>query len=362
MKTPASADLARTTFQLLAIGILVASSFWILRPFLIALTWATTIVVATWPLMLGLQRSLGGRRSAAVGFMTTVLLLMLLVPMFFGFEALVRNADQIAGWSDALAKFRVPQPPAWLEAVPLLGARVAGRWRELAALSADEMSNVLSPHARNLVLWLVRNVGNLGVLFVQFLLTVVIAAILYAKGEAAALGIQRFARRLAGDRGADAVQLSAQAIRGVSLGVVVTALVQTTLSAVGLLVIGVPFATVLIAITFMLCIAQIGPGLVLFPVVFWAYSSTGAVWGTLFLLWSLGCSLLDNVLRPILIRRGADLPLLLIFAGVIGGLLAFGVIGLFIGPVVLAVAYTLLIDWVFEEDTTSRPRNSPSAT
>jgi predicted PurR-regulated permease PerM len=113
----------------------------------------------------------------------------------------------------------------------------------------------------------------------------------------------------------------------------------------------VPFAVILTVLMFVLAVAQIGAVPVLIGAVIWVYSTSGAAWGTVFLVWAIFCGTLDNVLRPMLIKRGADLPLLLIFAGVIGGLVAFGIIGLFIGPVVLAVAYTLLVAWVAADDS-----------
>ncbi len=343
-------DLARTTFQLLALGALIAASLWIVRPFLEALAWATTIVVSTWPLLLHIQAWLGGRRSLAVTVMTLALLLVLVLPLYFGFSAIVENARQIPEWSKSVATLRVPQLPAWVESVPIVGAKVAGRWRELAAASPDELSTHVEPYVRTVVLWFVGQVGSIGLLLAQFLLTVIIAAILYANGETAARGADRFARRLAGPEGENAVHLAGQAIRGVALGVVVTAIVQAGAAGIGLVVVGVPFATILTAVIFMLCVAQVGPALVMIPAVFWVYSARGAAWGTGFLVWTLFCMTFDNVLRPVLIKRGADLPLLLIFTGVIGGLIAFGVIGLFIGPVALAVGYTLLVDWVSAGD------------
>lgn len=353
-QTRTSSDLAQTTFQLLAIGILVASSFWIVRPFLIALIWATTIVISTWPVMLSAQRALGPR-SAAVAVMTTALLMVLVVPLFVSIGALVRNADEIASWPEALRTFHIPQPPAWAASLPMVGTTLVDRWNQLAGRPPEELTNMLLPYARTFVLDLVRRVGSVGLLFIQFLLTVVLSAVLYSKGEIVAAGVERLARRLGGVRGAEAVRLSAQAIRGVALGVVGTAILQTTLTGLGLMVVGVPYAVMLTAVVFVFCIAQIGPALVLIPVVYWAYSQSGPVWGTSFLVWAIFCAALDNVVRPILIRRGADLPLLLIFSGVIGGLLAFGVIGLFIGPVVLAVAYTLLVEWVSEGEQQARP-------
>jgi predicted PurR-regulated permease PerM len=138
-------------------------------------------------------------------------------------------------------------------------------------------------------------------------------------------------------------------VRGVALGVVVTALAQSVLGGVGLAVAGVPFAAVLTAVMFMLAIAQIGPLLVLGPSVAWLYWSGSTGWGTFLLIWTLVVGTMDNFLRPILIKKGADLPLLLIFVGVVGGLVAFGLIGIFVGPVVLAVAHTLLSAWVDDE-------------
>jgi predicted PurR-regulated permease PerM len=151
---------------------------------------------------------------------------------------------------------------------------------------------------------------------------------------------------LAGERGEQAVVLASQAIRGVALGVVVTALVQSVLGGIGLAIAGVPLAPVLTALMFMLCIAQLGPILVLAPAVAWMYWSGDNAWATFLLVWTLIVGSLDNFLRPFLIKKGADLPLLLILAGVIGGLIAFGLVGIFIGPVVLAVGYTLIDAWV----------------
>ena len=157
---------------------------------------------------------------------------------------------------------------------------------------------------------------------------------------------RRFAARLGGARGENALRLAAQAIRGVALGVVVTAVVQSVLAGIGLALVGIPYAVILTAVMLFLGIAQIGPMPVMVPAVIWLYWDGHAGLGTVLLVWTAVVGTMDNVLRPILIRRGADLPLLLIFSGVIGGLFAFGVIGLFVGPVVLAVAYTLLNAWI----------------
>jgi predicted PurR-regulated permease PerM len=346
MTAEPGSDLTRTTLQLLFVGALIAGSFWILRPFLIPLSWAATIVVASWPVFQRLLGSLGDRRGLAVAVMTLALLLVLVVPLYLAITTIVENAGRIADWSKTAAALAVPQPPGWVAGIPFLGAKLAARWQEITAAGPDEMSARLLPYARTLVGWFAGQVGGIGLMVLNFLLTVGIAAILYANGERVAGGIARFARRLAGPQGENAVHLAAQAVRAVALGVVVTALVQSCLGGIGLVLAGVPFAAILTAAMFIFGVAQVGPGPVLIPAVIWVYWIYGVVWGTGLLVWAVIVAIMDNLLRPLLIRRGADLPLLLIFAGVIGGLIAFGVIGLFIGPVVLAVAYTLLIAWV----------------
>ena len=362
MQANASQDLARTTFQLLALGALIAASFWIVQPFLVALTWATMIVIATWPLLLHAQAWLGGRRALAVVLMTITLLLILVVPLYFGISAIVDNAKHVADWSKSLATFTLPQPPTWLQGVPMVGAKITARWQQLAAAGPEELSAHLAPYGQKVVRWFVGQVGSIGLLLLQFLLTVVIAAILYANGEAAARAVDRFAGRLVGQQGENAVHLAGQAIRGIALGVVLTAIVQTALVGLGLAVVDVPFATILTAVVFLLAIAQLGPVIVILmiPIVMWVYSRSGAGWGTGFLVWAIFCTTIDNFLRPLLIKRGVDLPILLVFAGVIGGLIAFGVIGLFIGPVVLAVAHTLLVEWVLAGEPSERLAEQPS--
>ena len=347
---PPARDVARIVLVVLFIGLMIVSSLWILQPFLGALIWATMIVVATWPLMLKVQASLGGRRWAAVMVMTLAMLFLLVAPLTIAILTVIDRRDEIVSLASSLATADVPPPPAWVERLPFVGQRLAEEWRRLAAIGAEELATQAAPYIRQALTWFAGQAGSLGLMVLHFILTLVIAAILYANGEAAANGVRRFGRRLAAERGENAVVLSGQAIRAVALGVVVTAIVQSAAAGAGLAITGIPYAAVLTTIIFVLCIAQIGPILVLVPAVAWLYWSGDSVWGTVLLVWSIFVGLLDNVLRPVLIRRGADLPLLLIFAGVIGGLVGFGVIGLFVGPTVLAVTYRLLEAWISDID------------
>jgi len=232
-----------------------------------------------------------------------------------------------------------------------MGHKVAGRWQEIAATSPEELVSRLAPYVGIAAGWFAAQVGSLGKMTLHFLLTIVLAGILYAKGETVRYGLQRFARRLMGVGGEEVIRLAGQAIQAVALGVVVTALVQSALGGIFLAATGVPLAAVLTAVMFILGVAQIGPFPVLIPAIIWLYWKGNSVQGTFLLVSSIFVLSIDNFLRPMLIRRGANLPLLLIFAGVLGGLVSFGVIGLFIGPVILGVSYTLLVAWVKEQDS-----------
>ena len=339
-------ELIRTLLGVIFLGALIVASFWILRPFLAATIWATMIVVATWPVMLWFQARLWRRRALAVAAMTLVLLLVFVVPLTLAIGTIVLNADEIVAGLKFIASFRMPTPPDWVANLPFVGAKVVLAWEQAAASGIEGLLAGLMPYAGSVTKWFIAEAGNVGFLFVQFLLTLVLAALMYARGEAAAVAVGRFGRRLAGERGEDAVRLAGQAIRSVALGVVVTAVVQSMLGGIGLAIAGVPFAGLLTAVMLFLCIAQIGPSPALVPAVIWLYWSGETAWGTILLVWSLIVVTMDGFLRPMLIKRGADLPLLLIFAGVIGGLLAFGLVGIFVGPVVIAVAYTLLEAWI----------------
>jgi predicted PurR-regulated permease PerM len=342
-------DITRIFLAVLFLGGLLGTSLWILKPFLGAGIWAVMIVVATWPLMVSIQGRLWGRRSLAVTVMTVILLCVLVVPLWLAIGTIVSNADRIGGWVNSLSNFEVPPPPAWLGRLPVIGGSLAVAWEKAAVLEIQDFVKKLAPYGGNVVRWFISEVGGFGALVLQFLLTVVFSAVLYSKGEHAASKVKRFGRRLAGPRGEHSIRLAGQAVRGVALGVVVTALAQSLLGGIGLAIAGIPFAGVLTALMFMLAIAQIGPGPVLIPAVLWLYWSGSTGWGTFLLIWGLIVGTMDNFLRPVLIKKGADLSFLLIFAGVVGGLIAFGLIGIFVGPVVLAVAHTLLSAWIDEE-------------
>ena len=266
-----STDLPRATLSVLIIVVLIALTLWILRPFLGAIIWASMIVVSTWPVMRQLQVWLWGSRKLAVATMTGTLLLVLVLPLSLAIGAIVSNAGEIIDWAARLRSFPIPGPPAWLGTLPVVGGPAVEAWQKIAASRLADVASAAAPYAATAILWTASTLRGVGWLLVQFLLTLAIAAVMYAKGERAADGALRFGRQLAGEAGDRVVRLAAQAIRGVALGVVVTAAVQSALAGIGLAVAGVPFAALLAAVAFILCIAQLGPALVLAPAVGWLY-------------------------------------------------------------------------------------------
>lgn len=342
-------DLTRTTLAIICILLFISVSLWVLRPFLAAAVWATMIVVSTWPMLKTLERRLGDRRGLAVACMTLGMLLLLVIPLWLAIDTIVNHAEDIVNLAKKLTNSGFPPPPEWVTSMPFLGDKISTFWIQITDAGAQGLVTKAQPYATQAGTWILSQVGSLGYLLFQFLLIVSLSAILYTNGENGAVIVRRFGRRLAGVNGENAVILAGGAIRGVALGVGVTAIVQTILGGIGLAISGVPFASLLSALMLMLCFAQLGPSLVLFPAVAWMFWMGYVGWAIFLLVWSIVVVLLDNFLRPVLIRKGADLPLLLIFSGVIGGMLGFGLIGIFIGPVVLAVTYTLFKAWTEDE-------------
>ena len=343
----ARVDITHVTLAVAFLAILATATFWVLSPFLTSILWATIISVAVWPVLMRLDAALGGRRGPAVAIVTTTILLVVFVPVSLALMTIVTNARYVTSELQYLQQLPLPAPPPWLEQIPFGGDGLAAGWRRFVALDAPQRMAEITPYVQAALTWFAAKAGSVGMMLLQFLLTTIITAIALMNGENVRDVLLRFAERLAGWQGRAAAIQAAKAIRGVVLGVVVTALLQAAIGGAGVFLAGVPAAGLLTAVMLFLCLAQVGPFLVLVPAVIWLYWSGAVPMASLLLVITVIAGALDNVVRPWLIKRGANLPLVLIFAGVIGGLLAFGIIGLFIGPVVLTVAYTLLGSWVW---------------
>ena len=324
-------DVAQILLSVLFLALMIIACLWIVQPFILGFAWAATVVVATWPLLLRLQKLLFGRRGLAVLVMTLLLFLLFIIPIALLVNSLVDSSGPV------------------IRAISSgVGAKLYSGWHSLLEMGGSALMAKVRPYIGTTTTWFVGQAAHIGRFMMHCTLMLLFSALLYWRGEQVALGVRHFATRLAGKRGDAAVLLAAQAVRAVALGVVVTALVQAVLGGIGLAISGVPYATVFTVVMLMTCLAQLGPLLVLVPSIIWLYWTGDTTWGTVLLVWSCVVGTMDNVIRPILIRMGADLPLILILSGVIGGLIAFGMIGLFIGPVLLAVTWRLFSAWVHE--------------
>lgn len=340
-------DLPRIIFGVLFIALMIISCLWVVTPFILGFTWASMVVIATWPLMIRLQKLLWGKRWLAVGIMTFILFLVFIIPISLIIVSFIKNSEPIIAWASQAKSMHIPDFE-WLKDIPMVGDRVYARWHILMGDGGNAIMEKMRPYIGQAITWFFAQIANIGSFVLHCTLMLLFSALLYARGEDVAQGVRHFAFRLGQERGDSAVVLAARAIRAVALGVVVTALLQSVLAGIGLSISGIHYAALLTILMFVCCLAQLGPMLVLIPAVAWLYWHGDTTWGTVLLVWSCVVGAMDGVLRPVLIKMGANLPMILILSGVIGGLLSFGMIGLFIGPVVLAVSYRLVHAWVSE--------------
>lgn len=341
-------DLTQITISVVLILLMIVGSVWVFMPFVAALIWASIIVISTYNFMLKLQKLLFNKKGFAITVMVLLILMVILIPIAMVVGTIAMHMSEISDWFGSLSELKFQSAPEWMAGIPVAGSQLVNGWNQLASLNNDEIMKKIIPFLDDILKWFVAQAGGFGLFMIHFLITVIICGILYSKGEIAVKGIRNFAIRLAGERGDAIVTLAGQAVKAVTMGVVITALIQSILGGISLAICGVPRAGLLTAIMFVLGLTQIGAGPVLIPAVIWKYASGDPVWGTVLLILTIIVGGSDNFIRPFLIKRGADLPILLIFAGVIGGLIAFGIVGLFIGPVILAVTYTLLKAWINE--------------
>lgn len=346
VKASPNEDLLRIVLSVLFMSLMIVACIWIIKPFLLGLAWAGTIVIASWPLMIKIQSILWGKRILAVAVMMILLVMIFVIPISLLANSLVANSTPIIEWAKE-GHFVLPTFE-WLREIPVIGPKLHSLWNSLLNSGGNALFDRAKPYIGITTSWFLNQAVQIGSLFIHLGLMLLFSIVLYAKGESIGYSLRHFAARLAPKRGDAAVILASQAIRAVALGVVVTALAQGILGGIGLAVSGIPFATLLTVVMILCCLVQIGPLLVLIPAIIWLYWSGDTTWGTVLLVWACVVGTMDNVIRPVLIRMGADLPMILILCGVIGGLIAFGLIGLFIGPMILAVSFRLVTVWMEE--------------
>ncbi|MDP2155837.1 MAG: AI-2E family transporter [Sulfuricella sp.] len=331
--------------QLAAVIILVAGCFLVLRPFMTAMLFAAVVCVSTWPLYLWLLHKLKNRQNLAALTMTLSLTLVVILPL----AVVAYNlADNVTAFYDAVRQSMEagpPEPPAWLTGLPLLGGPIEEYWRNIAT-SQEEMlalaKRLLEP-ARNFLLASGILLGH-GVM--EMSLAAFISFFFYRDGEALIRSIGVVMDRLAGIHAANVLVIINSTVRNVTYGVLGTALAQGFVATIGFTIAGVPAVMLLGVATFLLSLIPVGPPLIWGGAAIWLFHQGDTGWGIFMLLWGFFLiSSVDNVVKPLLISRGSSLPFLLVILGVMGGVLAFGFVGIFIGPTLLAVGFSLVRKW-----------------
>ena len=344
------ADIA-VRFALLAV--IVYWSFILLRPFIAILIWAAILAVNLYPIHQWLARVLGGRPTLASFLLTVLALVAILGPISAISTSLVESLSYITT-AIPEGKIKVPPPPAYIETWPIIGESLSDFWKT-ASLELDEALASIAPQLRSLARNVLGIVGNIGIAVLQFAAAIIIAGFTYSRAANIQDFMKKFASRAAPRLGAGFVDLAGGTVRSVARGIVGISLVQAILFGVGALVAGIPLAGLWTFIALILAIVQIGPGLVIIPVIIYAWSTMETVSAVILTVYLVPVMLFDNVMKPIIMGRGLPVPMLVIFIGVIGGTIAHGVIGLFVGPIVLAVAYELARTWIAAERTVTDP-------
>ena len=326
--------------------LLAAFSLKILAPFINLVLWATIIAVAIYPLFIWLTNKLGGRTKLASALFVLVSLALILVPSFIFLGEAIDESRGIQAQLEA-GTLDVPPPPASVAEWPVVGEKAYELWAG-AARNLPATIERYDDQVRAVAGWGLGAIGGLGVTVLQFVLSIIIAGLLLASAEAGKKGVVAVANRFFGQDGPAFVVLAEKTIRSVTVGVLGIAVIQSILSLIGMAIIGVPLAALWALFVLMFAIVQLPPIFVLGPVMVYAFAAKSTTAAVFFLIYGLIVSGSDAVLKPLLLGRGVDVPMLVILLGAIGGMIAFGIIGLFVGAVMLAIAYQLFTAWVTE--------------
>jgi predicted PurR-regulated permease PerM len=335
------------TIRIGALAVLAVWCFLIARPFLGPIVWGIIIAVAAYRTYRRLESFLGGRRIVAAALFTIVMLLALVVPSVMLADSLAAGAHGLAQALQA-GSLQVPPPPESVGRWPLVGEPLQRFWL-LASEDLQQAVREVGPVLAGFGRWLLGAAAMAGFAVLEFALAIFIAGALLAHADAGARAARAIAVRLAPSRGAELAELAEMTVRSVATGILGVGLLQGLLAGAGFLGAGVPAAGLLTLLCIILGVAQIGVVVVVAPVVIYLFSTADTTTAVAFLVWAILISPVDNILKPILLGRGVQVPMLVIFIGAIGGFIHAGIIGLFIGAVVLALGFKLFQAWLYEE-------------
>ncbi|MFD1327691.1 AI-2E family transporter [Mycoplana ramosa] len=346
-ETPDQTTIERRVTDYVRLGVVALFAYWsftLVAPFIVIVIWAGILTVALYPGYQALRVALGGSKRLAAAVITLLSLGVIIGPL----AAIALNFVDATHWLMTkleVGSLQIPTPSEGIKQWPVVGQRVFEAWRLASENLADTLTR-LQPLLLDLGGEVLTKAARIGFGLLSFIASVVIAGFLFGHGPQLATGINRLADRIAGDRGVGFVRLAAATIHNVARGVIGVAIFQSVLVGLILYVFALPLSGGLTFVVLILCIVQIGPAPVLLPVIIWAWMTQDLVYALSLTALLVPVAVIDNVLKPILVSRGLSTPMLVILMGVIGGTLSYGLIGLFLGPIVLSVFYDLLVAWL----------------
>lgn len=340
-----SGQLIEKLAAVFALILLIGGSLVVLAPFATALLWGAILAFSSWYPYSVLSRWLGNRRGIAALVCVLLAAVIVLGPFVYAGASFSAHLDDLTALVERYKERGVPQLPEWLSSLPYVGGYLQNTWNQVVNADSEMLANLrkLVAPVGHVLLGAGLSIGaGLG----QLALSIVLAFFFYTGGELAVEWLRGGMRRIAGERADHLLALAGSTVKGVVYGVLGTAFVQAVLTGIGLWISGVPGAAILGFITFFLSVIPVGPPLIWIPAALWLYHSGATGWAIFMVVWGVAVvGMADNIIKPLLISKGTGLPLIWIMMGVLGGALAFGFLGVFIGPTVLAVAYALLRDW-----------------
>ncbi|MCW5197625.1 AI-2E family transporter [Buchnera aphidicola] len=334
-------DLFKTIILFTSVFFIIISSFYIIRPFLQSLFWASIIVISTWPILLYIQNFFGNKKCLSIFFMVSLLLLSVFIPFFIIFTSIIKNAFYFFSYI-SLEKCIFPKLD-FLQNIPIFGLKFSLLYKNfIQGEESENFFNFLQPYFGQIIIFLFHKMKLLSSLLINLFFIFIFICFFYWEGEKICYFLKNCFLKLNFKSKNSIFLIIEKSIRAVFLGVIITSLIQGVLGGLGLIIVGAPYIVFFVVIIIFFSLIQLGSLPVLIPIVLWLYFKKFFIYGTFLLVWSIILSILDNLIRFIFIRLGMNLPFFFIFSGIIGGLLTFGMIGLFIGPVILNIFYKII--------------------
>lgn len=337
------------------VGLVLFWCFKIGRPFIEIIVWGIIIAVGIHPIYYRLKSALGGRARLAATLITLLALILLLVPTIMLSDSLIDTAREFSAQLDD-GTLSVPPPSESVKSWPVIGEPLYKFW----SLGSEDLGAALSKMAPGLKKYgisLLSTAADAGVGILMFVVSIIIAGVLLANTDGAHQAAVAFFTRVAGERGPKFVELAGATVRSVAQGILGVAIIQSLLAGLGCLVVGVPGAGLWALLVLILAVVQLPTILVLGPIIVYVFSTSSTITAVLFAIWSVLVGVSDAFLKPLLMGRGVDVPMLVIFIGAIGGFIASGIIGLFVGAIVFTAGYKLFLGWLNEY---TQPEPEPS--